>query len=186
VRRTVALALVLVVAGCGTQVDPRPRSPASAAKPQRAELGWREPYPGVNGERLVFEVASFEVTADGWVAEIAVENQTSVAYESHTSPTERLYGVRQFPSGNLADLEAENRRGRLLVGLRKATEIDPRPPVSLRPGETWRARISARGSLAAGTYVRVVFGLLWAVGDPPEDVRDPVNWVTDRSYRLRP
>ena len=54
----------------------------------------------------------------------------------------------------------------------------------LAPNQTWRATISAPGSLADGTYVRVSFGPLRAKGEPPEGMRPIVVWITDRSYRL--
>jgi hypothetical protein len=184
VRPTVALALALVLAGCGTQVDPRPRSAPTAAEPQQAELGWREPYPGVNGERLVFEVASFEVTEDGWVAEVAVTNSTSIPFAARPRVTERRYGVMLFATGDLAELEDAAGSGGL-PAVRDATELRPLPPAVLRPGATWRARLSARGALAAGSYVRVVFGPLRAEGEPPDGIEPVVVWITDRSHRLR-
>jgi hypothetical protein len=45
--------------------------------------------------------------------------------------------------------------------------------------------ISARGSLAAGSYVRVVFGRLLSVGTPPEGLSDHVVWITDHAYELQ-
>lgn len=184
-RRTVALALALVTAGCGTQAEPRPRSSPAPAEPQRVELGWREPYPAVNGERLVFEVASFEVTEEGWAAEVAVTNSTTVSFAARPSAVERRYGVMLFATGDLAELEDAAGSGGL-PAVRDATEIRPQPPQVLGPGATWRARLSARGALAAGSYVRVVFGPLRAEGEPPEEMEAVVVWITDRSYRLRP
>jgi hypothetical protein len=54
----------------------------------------------------------------------------------------------------------------------------------LAPKQTWRATISAPGSLADGAYVRVSFGPLVAKGDPPDGMEPRVVWITDRSYRL--
>ena len=54
-----------------------------------------------------------------------------------------------------------------------------------RPGDGWRGTISAPGSLASGRWVRVVFGPLVAVGDPPDDMRSRFVWITDHAYRLR-
>ena len=38
--------------------------------------------------------------------------------------------------------------------------------------------------LADGSYVRVAFGPLRAVGDPPKGMQPVVYWITDRSHRL--
>jgi hypothetical protein len=181
VRRTVALALVALAAGCGEAAPERPRSDAVVAGPQSVTLGWREPYPARARERLVYEVESLEVTTRGWSARIAVTNSTSVRFR--TSP--RSYGLMLFATGDLSELEDANREGSLPPP-RPAEEIEPPPPAVLAPGATWRAQLSATGSLPAGSYVRVSFGPLVAEGEPPEDMEAVVRWITDRSYRLRP
>jgi hypothetical protein len=185
VRRTVLLALVLVLAGCGEAAVERPRAEPRAAGPQTAELGWREPYPTRGRERLVFEVESLEVTANGWSARIGVTNSTSVPFSARPSPTQSRYGLMLFESGDLTELEDAASSGGLPLA-REAERVEPRPPAVLAPGASWRARIAASGSLPAGTYVRVVFGPLVAQGDPPPEIEPTVVWITDRAYRLRP
>ena len=54
----------------------------------------------------------------------------------------------------------------------------------LAPNQTWRATLSAPGSLADGSYVRVVFGPFRAVGEPPAEMEREVVWITDRAHRL--
>jgi hypothetical protein len=44
--------------------------------------------------------------------------------------------------------------------------------------------MSARGSLVAGSWARVVFGTLVAVGKPPEGLEEMLIWITDESYEL--
>jgi hypothetical protein len=181
-RRTALLALALVLAGCGgAATEQQPRRDAVEAGPQSVQLGWREPYPPRASERLVFEVDSLEVTAGGWEAVVAVTNSTSVPFR--TSP--RGYGLMLFATGDLAELEDANRAGQLPPP-RPAAAIEPLPPAVLSPQATWRGRLSASGSLPAGSYVRVVFGSFAAEGEPPEDMEAVVRWITDRSYRLRP
>jgi hypothetical protein len=68
--------------------------------------------------------------------------------------------------------------------VRLAATIDPPPPDTLAAGATWRATLSAPGSLADGSYLRVAFGPLRAVGDPPDGIERTVFWSTDRSHRL--
>jgi hypothetical protein len=185
VRRTVLLAFAVVLAGCGGEAVERPRAEPRAAGPQTAELGWREPYPARARQRLVFEVESFEVTANGWSAQIGVTNSTSIPFAARPSPTQSRYGLMLFASGDLSELEDAASSGGLPLA-RKAERVEPRPPAVLAPGASWRARLSAPGSLPAGSHVRVVFGPLVAQGDPPPEVEPTVVWITDRSYRLRP
>jgi hypothetical protein len=185
VRRTALLALVLVLAGCGDAAPDRPRPEVRPAGPQRVELGWREPYPARTSDRLVFAVDSFEVTGGGWSADVAITNTTSVSFDASPSEADSRYGLMLFATGDLSELENSNRSGGLPPP-RRAEAIQPPPPAVLAPGATWRARLSASGSLPAGSYMRVVFGPLVAQGEPPEEMEQTATWITDRSYRLRP
>ncbi len=65
---------------------------------------------------------------------------------------------------------------------RRATR--PRSRAVLEPGASWTGEISARGSLVAGSWARVVFGTLVAVGKPPEGLEEMLIWITDESYEL--
>lgn len=176
-------ALALVLGGCtASDPEPTPLPPARAAEPQNAELGWRETYPAPTGSRLVFEVGELDVTEDGWSARIAVSNRTGVAFDVETGPGDYAFGLMLFANGDLEEVEKRNREGRL-PAIRRATRIVPAPPEVLRPGTTWRATISATGSLADGSWVRVVFGTFVGRGDAPEKL-SRVVWFTDRSHRL--
>lgn len=185
-RRNVLLGVAFALAGCAGAVEERPPQVPEAAEPQRAELRWRESYPGPGGERLVFVVERFEVTSDGWSANVAITNATTVPYAARTSrPSELRYGLMLFASPDEDEFERANEEGRL-PAVRLASEIDPPPPWALAPGATWRTTLSARGSLPAGAYVRLVFGRLRARGRPPEGMERFLTWITDRSHRLRP
>jgi hypothetical protein len=183
VRRTVVLLLLaLALAGCGAESGSQPIRPARPAEPQRAELGWRETYPAPAGERLVFQVGALAVTADGWSATVAVTNRTPFRFEVDTGPADYGFGLMLFPTGDLKAVETANREGRL-PAIRRASTIVPPPPKTLQPRATWRATLSAPGSLADGSYVRLVFGtFLGEVGAP--DAFSRVVWFTDRSHRL--
>ena len=69
--------------------------------------------------------------------------------------------------------------------MRRAERFQPALPLVLEPGKSWSGTIGARGSLAAGRWVRVVFGPLVPVGDPPEGFpREGLVWITDHAYQL--
>ena len=153
-----------------------------AAEPQRVELEWRERYPD-SGPGLRFAVDALQVTGEGWSADIAVTNSTGVPFAFGRQATERAFGLMLFTNGEVDELEEAARDGRLPT-IRPAERFEPEPPALLAPNATWRARLSARGSLADGSWVRVSFGPLRAQGDPPDGMESVVFWITDRSHRL--
>lgn len=180
-RRPLILAAALLLAGCGG-VEPEPLTPARAAEPQQAELGWRESYPA-SGERLVFVVDTLTVREDGWSVDVAVTNSTRIPFAAGGSRLNHAYGLMLFSTGDLAELEDAARAGEL-PALRRASTIKPEPPDVLAPKQTWRATLSAPGSLADGSYVRVSLGPFRAEGDPPGGIEPVVIWITDRAHRL--
>lgn len=180
-RRTLPLLAALILAGCGS-ADEKPFVPARAAEPQHAELRWKESYPATVGSRLVFEVGAFEVTTEGWSAAVSVTNSTTYDFDVDTGPTDYGFGLMLFATGDLKEVETANQEGRL-PAQRRARRIEPPPPVVLRPGVTWSATLSARGSLPNGSWMRVVFGTFRGLGDVPPEFRRIV-WFTDHAYRL--
>ena len=165
--------------------DEEPAAEASvAARPQSASLDWRETH-GTPGEQLVFSVDSLRVTRRGWRASVALENRSSVAYELDPGATlNRSFGVMLFSTGRIEELNQLN-ASNSLPAERPAVRFEPTLPAILEPGASWKGTISAPGSLAAGNWVRIVFGTLIAVGNPPEELGQTVVWITDRAYRLR-
>jgi len=181
-RRTVLLAVVLLT-GCGPAAETEQVAPARPAEPQHLRLGWLESYPSAGERRLRFAVDSLTVRADGWSAEIGITNRTGSSFELGVDRARLTFGLMLFTTGGLDELERLNREGRLPT-VRLAATIEPPPPDLLAPGATWRATLSAPGSLADGSWVRVTFGPLRAVGDPPEGLDPVVIWITDRSTKL--
>ena len=55
---------------------------------------------------------------------------------------------------------------------------------SPRPAPTWRATLSAPGSLADGSWVRVSFGPFDAVGVATGRHASRVGCITDKAHRL--
>ena len=179
-RRTVFF-VVLLLTGCGA-AETEPVAPVRPAEPQHLRLGWRESYPS-SGERLRFAVDVLTVRASGWSATIAVTNSTRIPFELGANSAELSFGLMLFATGDLGELEQANREGRLPAP-RVALRMEPAPPDVLAPGKTWRTTLSAPGSLADGSWVRVSFGPLRAIGDPPEGMEPVVLWITDRSRQL--
>lgn len=154
-----------------------------AAGPQAAELEWRETY-GSGSEQLIFTVERLEVTQTGWKARIGIENDSSVGWELAPGATpDGAFGLQLFETGDAEELEERNRNG-TLPAVRAATDYVPELPPVLDPGASWEGEISARGALVAGSWARVVFGTLVAVGKPPEELQEMLIWITDHSYEL--
>jgi hypothetical protein len=154
-----------------------------AAGPQSGELGWRETY-GSDGEQLIFTVERLDVTETGWKARIGIENESSVGWELAPGATpDGAFGLQLFETGDAEELEERNRDG-TLPAVRAATDYEPELPPVLDPGASWEGEISARGALAAGSWARVVFGTLVAVGKPPDELQEMLIWITDHSYEL--
>jgi hypothetical protein len=165
----------------GKETDTRP---SVAAGLQTARLGWRETY-GAPGEQVVFTVDSVTVTGGGWSARVGVDNRSTVAWELAPGATsDGTFGLRLFETGDKNELDERNQSG-TLPAVRAATRYDPELPNILEPKASWDGRISAPGALVAGSWVRVVFGTMIAVGKPPEGMEEVFVWITDNAYRLR-
>jgi hypothetical protein len=159
-------------------------TPSVAAGPQTAELDWDEAYG--EGEQIVFTVERLEVTESGWKARIGIDNRTEAGWElAPGAIPDGSFGLQLFETGDKAELDERNRTG-TLPAVRAATRYSPELPGILEPGASWNGTISAPGPLLAGSYVRVVFGTLVAVGKPPDDMGDHVVWITDHRYQLAP
>jgi hypothetical protein len=181
VRRTAILLAALLLAGCAG-AEQEPIGPSRAAEPQRAALGWRESYPAT-GPRLVFGVEKLTVSADGWSADVWVTNRTGIAFDTGSGEAASAYGLMLFATGDLGELEDDAQAGRL-PAVRRARTIEPALPKVLGPNQTWQATLSAPGSLADGSWVRVSFGPLRARGEPPPEMEPTVVWITDNAYRV--
>jgi hypothetical protein len=156
-----------------------------AASPQTATLGWRETL-GSPGEQLVFSVRSLKVVPGGWRVRLALENRSSVAFAlgDPRATLNRSFGLMLFSTGKIEEWSDKNASG-TLPAVRPAATYEPSLPAILEPDASWKGTISAPGALAAGSWVRIVFGALVSVGNPPEELGESIVWITDRAYRLR-
>jgi hypothetical protein len=155
-----------------------------AAGPQVEELSWRETL-GPAGQQLLFEVERFQVLDHGWKAWVRVTNNTSIAYDvgDPQATIDRDFGLMLFETGDIGELEERNAQG-TLPAIRSAKTYEPELPLLLEPNGTWSGVISAPGSLVAGSWVRVVFGTLVAIGSTNDVLEEHVVWITDSAYPL--
>jgi hypothetical protein len=176
-RAVSACVLPLVLAACGSSATTSRDTPV-AAPPQSATLDWHEP---VEGTRLTFGVSRFEVSRRGWEARVSVDNETTANLVVGARP---LFGVMLFTSDALDELEQRNAAGDL-PSVRHALTFTPPLPRVVRSGARWTGVISAPGALAAGRFVRIVFGPFTPTGVRPDALPRELIWITDNSYRLR-
>ncbi len=166
--------VALVAAGCGSSRETMPT--VSAAPPQRVALDWEEP---VSPTKLTFGVQHFEVTASGWRAKVSVSNQTQADLVVGTTSQ---FGVMLFRTGEPDELDQRNAAGEL-PAVRSAVTFQPPLPAVVPKQTRWTGTISAPGALAAGRFVRIVFGPFLA--SESASLPTPLIWITDHTYRLR-
>jgi hypothetical protein len=174
-------AVAALVVGCSNESPPD--LPTEAAPPQAAELAWTEQIPE-SGQALVFRVYRFAVTERGWEADVEVENTTDIPWQLPVDAIPTSFGVMLFRTNSLEEVQQRSDDGDL-PGVREADTYTPALPARLPAGAKWRGTIAARGSLAAGLYVRIVFGPFVADGDPPDGMERGFSWITDHAYRLQ-
>jgi hypothetical protein len=182
-------AVVLLTAGAllaGCASESAPVETVRAAGPQTHALDWVERYPGP-GPALVFRVTRLALSGSGWSADVAIENRSGVPWELPEAQEafRRQFGLMLFATGDLAELDRLN-DDQSLPPVRKAERFSPAFPTFLAEGETWTGRMSATGSLPAGSFARVVFGPFVAVADPPQGMEERVVWITDHAQRIGP
>lgn len=168
--------MALAVAGCGSSAE-RPVL-APPAEPRTIELGWVERGAA---PALVYRVERLTIRRDGWSADISVQNSgvDDVQIRRPHRAGKSLFGLVLLETSSRKELND------LTAGLRKeppfleAERIEPRLPISLGAGTTWRGRLSGSTVLRRGTVVRLIFGRF--TSDRP--TRN-ATWVTDHSVRL--
>ena len=184
-RASLALLAVLVAAGaaaCTSSGVTLP--PASPASLQEAQVNWVEPTSS-KPPRLVFQVRRIHVTPNGWSARVAIRNDSGIGWEFGDSQASTApFGVMLFATGEMSELERRIQE-RDLPGLRGARTVKPAPPAILGPGQFWEGTIAAPGALAAGRWLRVVFGPLLAHGTAPPSLGQELSWITDNALLLR-
>ena len=178
-------AAALGLAGCGTTGEPATVPARLAAPPQTAKLDWHEPYTA-KAPALVFGATAFAVTADGWSADISVENRSDVGWKivDPRHEDELGFGAMLFPTGDQKDAERLN-NSLSLPTIRAATAYRPELPGRAGAGDNMaRDDLRAGRARGGGLWVRIAFGPFSSVGEPPKGVQTPVNWFTDHTYQL--
>ena len=188
-RRGLLLAPLLIgaalaLAGCSTTGDPAAVPVRLAAPPQTAQLDWLEPFPAEK-PALVFGVASFRVTDNGWSADISVANRSEVGWKivERNDQAALQFGLMLFPNGDQDEFEHLSTLQHTRA-TRPATSYTPALPVSsnqgARGGNDLRARRAPWRSLG-----QVCFRPFSSVGEPPKGVpASAITWYTDHAYHL--
>jgi hypothetical protein len=179
----IPLLVALVATGCGGQSTTL--APVTAAPAQEARVGWVEPT-SPETPRLVFGVQRIDVLTNGWRAVVTIRNETAIPWKlgDPRAASDLPFGVMLFATGDLDEVTRRDRE-RDLPGIRDARTVQPALPRTLEPGASWEGSIAAPGALAAGRWLRVQFGPLIAVGDPPQGLPQPLAWISDNAYLLR-
>ena len=165
---------MLLLAGCGS--SPAGPELAPPAKARTYRLGWIEHY---RSAHFTFRVERVAVTAEGWQAKVAVDNNSKTAFRL----AERSAGLV------LLDTHKRSEIRRLTGDLQhpppalKPDRISPEPPPALGPGASWSATISGGEILRHGSVVRVLFGPFSSIERYRAETED-VQWVTDHSIRI--
>ena len=197
-RRSTALVLVVLGAAFAgfvlssaavrLQDEDAPAQPSVAAGPQTAALGWRETFGPAGAARLRGR------------ADPGAQERVAGLARAHERHLDRVQDRRSAPDAQpslRADALRDGRRRRARATEQRRNAPDDPGCDALRAGPTLDSRtrsLLARndlrpGALVAGSWARVVFGTLLAVGAPPGDTDDEleerVAWITDHSYRLQ-
>ena len=117
---------------------------------------------------------------------MTIRNETAVPWRmgDARAASDVPFGVMLFATGDLDEVTKRDSE-RDLPGIRDARTVRPALPALLQPGDSWEGSVSAPGALAAGRWLRVVFGPLVAVGDPPQGLPQPLAWISDNAYLLQ-
>ena len=172
---SIATALVLVLAGCGSSERPMLAPPAH---PRTIELGWVERS---TNPAMVYRVERLVLRPDGWSADVGVENRSAADFQIRRPhrPGDSLFGLVLLKSTSKKELRE------LTAGFRKEPPfldpdgIDPPLPASLRAGSSWRGTLTGSTVLRGGTVVRMIFGRFQRHTKPRV-----ITWVTDHAVRL--
>ena len=191
-RTTILVLVALGAALAGFAFSPPRTSPGRRGRaPRRASprarraptLGWRETLRTPRrATRVLRRRRSRSCPAVGGL-ESGLENDTSVSYElgDPRDDPRPILRADALLDGRPDELNERNEDG-TLPAVRPADALRARAcRAILEPGESWDGTISAPGALVAGSWVRVVFGTLVAVGKPPEELDENVVWITDRA-----
>jgi hypothetical protein len=183
----VAVVLPLALSGCGADAASQPTGVPlpGRARPQVVDLGWVERYPEQGEKSLVFRFHNLRINESGWSVYLAITNGTGVPWAIGQNGTEigRTFGVMVFRTGDQRELDQRNQAGELPAARRATTFVPDLVPL-LEPDASWIGTMSARGSLPAGTWLRVVVGAFIATPEPPEGLAPQVTWITDHAHPL--
>ena len=155
-----------------------------AAGPQTAELGWRETYgrPRRAGSSSRSTGSTSRRPAGARASASRTTPRSAGSSRRARRPRDRSACSCSRPATSRSSRSETGTTRCRRSARRRATR--PRCQRSSSPATSWEGEISAPGALVAGSWARVVFGTLVAVGKPPDELEEMVIWITDNAYEL--
>jgi hypothetical protein len=134
-------------------------------------VDWNEAAKAKGINVMTYTVDSLTFDAKGWRAHVSLHN---VSHVTVGVGVRREFGVAFFTDPKTQTLS----QGSFVL----ATTLSPKPPTSLRPGDSWSGTIGGTGRLTTTqrVYARVVFGPF--SGLPGTSAA--VVWITDHAMTL--
>jgi hypothetical protein len=182
-RATCTGAIVLLLAGCGGGTK-RCVSHGiycdNLPKHKVLRVRWNEPIAlGSKPPVLVFRVRSVEVGEQGFTIAASFTNRTkqALALPKGTPRSPRQFGLGVYTDAVTVRVEDP---GQYLL---KANRFEPALPKVLEAGQTWSGTMSGDTPPRSGRWLRVVFGVFFWRGKPPEGFGPFFAYATSHNVR---
>jgi hypothetical protein len=183
VNGTGALALVVLLAGCGGGAKKECVSHGikceNLPKHTVFQVNWNEKA-SLDGKPIAtFRVKSIEVGPDGYkiVASFTNTSPSVLKMPEGTAQSPNDFGLGVFVSALPQRIESP---GNYLL---KAQQIRPALPATIAPGRTWSGTMTSDNPPRSDRSLRVVFGVFFWKGKPPYGLGPYFIWQTNHQVR---
>jgi hypothetical protein len=183
VNGTGALALVVLLAGCGGSSATSCVSHGIKCEnlPKRTiyRVNWTEEASFAGRPIATFRVKTIEVGPDGYKIDASFTNTSPQVLKlpAGTSRSPNDFGLGVFVNALPQRIESV---GNYLL---KAQRIRPMLPATIAPGETWSGTMTSDTPPRSGRSLRVLFGVFFFKGKPPTGLGPYFLWQTNHQVR---